>query len=156
MTDNSPAQDLRDLIGHGEVEVGGKTLVVSAYGFLQVGRAEALAAEAGLLDGLLDLFGTTADPESIDLAALRRVLFRDPERLAELLALATGQPADWIQTLGSGDTLLLVSTWWAVNHGFFIDLLVAELGARAHRRARGQPGQPSSPPSSDTATPKAH
>ena len=148
----TPAEELRTLIGHQEVELGsGEKVRVQAYGFLDSAQAELIALESGLIDRLGALMPAPGDLAGLDTTALKRALFADMAALIHLVALSVGRPVAWVKALSGDDGQLVLLAWWSLNQLFFLRSAAIESGIRAGRSAAAA-GSPSSPGSSATGT----
>jgi len=77
------------------------------------------------------------------------------DEVLNVVAVACGQPREWVAALSGSDADELLYTWWSVNAAFFMrQILIPALEKIAHETARPVPaGGKSSQPSSTTVTP---
>lgn len=128
------------------VSIGGETITVREYGFVEGMR---LAAHIQpIVDALADAIGLAKE---ITLGAIRTALGGHPDDVVALIAAASDRTPEWVRGLSDadGDTLLL--TWYGVNSSFFIRRVVAALHVK-RAMASALIGQTSTPPSSHTDT----
>jgi hypothetical protein len=71
-----------------------------------------------------------------------------------LLCAATGKPPAFVEALRGAEAEALLGAFWSANQGFFLRRLLAEFRKQAEKP--GTAGEPSSPPSSATATPEVN
>lgn len=124
----------------------GREVTVREYSFVQGMRVDALAKS--IYDGLERLFLSgdplrDSDKAELILDELQSVWGADPELMTRLLAMSTGEPEAWIDSLPdlAGQTLLM--SWWTVNRHFFVRRLAKRMAARrARERLTGERSSP--------------
>jgi hypothetical protein len=131
---NDP-DELDILLPDVELTMAGDPVIVREYRFVQGMQAQALAKP--LLDDLAAVFLPDDAPDGDDAAqaegilnALGEIFGRHPHLMVKLLAMSTGKPADWIESLNDEDGQTLLLTWWGVNKDFFARRLTTYLVAR--------------------------
>jgi hypothetical protein len=143
--------DLSILHPDREIHVGGETVTVREYGFVEGLRIRAAAAP--LID---ELYQVMRGGDS-DLDSIYALLAEHHRLLVELMAASIDQDLEFIQGLSDGDGSLLMDTWWVVNSAFFIRAVQRKMQvARVHGRTtatRSSAGGTSTPHSSPTDTP---
>lgn len=150
---DSGADDLEILHPERVVVIGGRTVTVREYGFVEGLRLRPLMQ--GLLDGLHQL---TADGQELTLEGVLGLVSAELEPVLELVTIAAGVERGWLDELNDADGQLLLLAWWGANGPFFVrqlqTRLLTELLARQHRArlVAGSAGVTSTPPSSATAT----
>jgi CelD/BcsL family acetyltransferase involved in cellulose biosynthesis len=125
------------------VDAGGKTHAILPLKVRQI---------PGFLRAIQPVFGPLADGN------IAAALVQGGDSLAEAVAIATGQPIDWVQDLYPDDLLRLTSAIIEVNADFFVQRVSPEL-AKINAKVLalttvGTTPSPSSLPE-DTATPTA-
>lgn len=150
--ESSAEDDLAILHPDREVRVGGETVTVREYRFVEGLRLRAAAAP--LVDALGELVQQHADLDQI-----YALLAEHEGLLLDLIALAIDKPVGFVEGLSGPEGELLMDTWWVVNASFFTRAVQRRmLAARAHRLAaatRDFGGETSIERSSPTDTPPA-
>lgn len=113
----SNVDELNILMPEQSLSVAGATVTVHEYTFAEQLQHRALLrpvidAVAGLFDGT-DADGVKLDDMTDALAAVY-----DP--VISVVAIACGQPREWVAALSGEDSEKLFFTWWGVNASFFI------------------------------------
>lgn len=127
------------------LQVGGRTVTVREYSFVEGLRIEAKVRP--LVQGLDAM--AAEDGPAID--RLYALMAENHELVLELVAQACGQPLDWVRGLGDEDGQSLLMAWWSANARFFLRRLILRRAAE-QEQSRARDGAPSSPRSSTTDT----
>lgn len=95
---------------------------------------------------------------------IRRLFGKHADVVVAIAAEAAGVEPEWVRSLGKDDAETFMSTWFAVNAGFFVHEVVVEMREERQREqllagAKGPAGTNSSssspPPDSDPSTTSA-
>jgi hypothetical protein len=135
MADN----DLEILLPDITLQLQGKPVTVREYSFVQGLRVDAMAKP--FFDDLSRIF-LEGDPlKDSDRAEL--ILDELQALMTQLLALSTGESAEWVEGLGDLDGQTLLMTWWTVNRDFFVRRLAKQQAARrAKEKLTGERSSP--------------
>lgn len=124
-----PDDDLDILHPDREIRVGGDTVTVREYRFVEGLRLRSAAAP--LVDALVELMQQHANLDQI-----YALLAEHEALLLDLIALSIDKPVEFVEGLGGPEGELLMDTWWVVNASFFTRAVQRRiLAARAHRLA---------------------
>lgn len=140
----SAAGDHSALLPDVALTVAGRAITVREYGFFEglevANRAAAFIA---------DMQAQCADG-SMTYAGVRRLFGKHQACVVDIAAQAAGVEPDWLSGLGAADAELFMSTWFAVNCGFFMHELVVQMQVQQHQTRSHPTGSASSP---DSAAP---
>lgn len=129
--------------------IDGREVEVREFRYKDGLRAAAIARP--IISGLRGLISEIKGRDEIDLSALEEIMGEHPDAWVELIALSTGQDADWIAGLPDREGLNLSILFWEVNAPFFTRRLVLSIASEQPQENRSRP-QKSSPNSSAPAT----
>lgn len=127
-----------------KVEISGETVEVRPLTIRQTGKV------AGILR---EIFAKRAqDPRELDIAEL---VGSHTEHMVEIVAVATGRPAEWVANLRTDHFVDLAELVFRVNGAFFVQCVAPRLAgvARAMAGLGAGAGPTSAPTSSNTDTP---
>jgi len=141
MSDDSKPDDAAILFSDETLEVGGRTVEVREFRYLDGMTAAARARP--LLEAMQ---AAMADGDDITPARLDQIIGDHAATWLLLIAMATREDAEWIASLPDAEGLALSLAFWRVNGPFFVRRLV--LGAAAAEAARQSRSHESSPASS--------
>lgn len=152
------ADELGTVLPDATVHVGGRSVTVHELRFAQSLRATPVARPIiESLRALMDRHG-----EDIPAGDLVALLTDHPDAWLDLLALATGESAEWIAGLSDADGLALQMALWEVNQRFFVQRLVLggvmaqQLAGRPRSSASSStPATAATPPNSPSGSPGA-
>ncbi|MFA7666458.1 MAG: DUF6631 family protein [Burkholderiaceae bacterium] len=147
----SQANDLDVLLPDRELAVGGDTVTVREFTFLQGLQAEALVRP--MIQDLQALFGAEDDgaDEALEFASMAEIFGRHAEAFLTLIATSCGKSREWVAGLSDHDGQILAMTFWSVNARFFTRrLVVRQLTGqlRSAARAAAAAATPDTAPSS--------
>jgi len=133
--------------------VAGRKITVREYGFF-----EGLEVADRAAPFIADMHVQCADG-TLTYSRIRRLFGKHRAIVVEIAAQASGVEPEWLQALSPSDAELLMSTWFAVNSGFFVHELVVEMQVQRQNTAPTSTGLASSPasplPGSATSTASA-
>jgi hypothetical protein len=132
-------QDLAILAPEREATIAGMPVVMREYSW-----AESLQHHQ-LVDALSDaLTGVALKGDFHDLDSLRGAFGDNSHILFRLIAVASGQPVEWISGLDAtaGDELFLL--WWGVNADFFLRRVLRSVQLAKVREIAGLTSSPAS------------
>lgn len=140
----APGDDLAILYPDRVLALGGVTVTLREYRYRE--GLEALVLARPLLTELRALLtgDTEFAPEELD-----ALIGRHRDLWLQLLALACGQPLEWIAQLPDHDAMELQMAFWEVNGPFFTRRLLYGAALKEAMRAMFSP-----PPSSSTTSSK--
>jgi hypothetical protein len=143
MTDAKTTSDAEVLFAGEEITIGGETIMVREFRYLEGLKATAIARP--ILAGLRALIEARADfaPEALD-----ALISEHHEAWLALISMSTGRPVEWIATLNDKAGIALSLTFWSVNGPFFTRRLVlaGALAAELGKLSRSRKSSPSSSP----------
>ena len=119
------ADDLAVLHPERKLEIGGKTITVREYGFLEGLKIQ--RSSVVLVKALVEAQKEGDAPYN----TIQSVLSDHADTLVELMAAAADVDPDWIRGLSDADGQLLMGTWWMVNGPFFVRRVALERRRRA-------------------------
>ncbi len=125
--------ELDTLLPERELDIGQHKITLHEYTFMEGLRVDAIAGP--VLDGLVGVFLDRGEDAGFAMSELSAVFGDHPDIMAELLAMATRMPRDWVEKLSDEHGQLLMMSWWAANKYFFVRRLVTEMAARQVRDA---------------------
>lgn len=147
---SSAAADLSALQPDITHTIGGRKVTIREYTFFE--GLEVADKAAGFI---ADMAAQCADG-SMTYARVRRLFGKHQAAVVEVAAQAADVEPEWLKALSATDAELFMSTWFAVNSGFFMHELVVELQVQRHSPAATSIGLASSPasppPGSATST----
>lgn len=122
-----------------EDTVAGAKVLVHEYTW-----AEGLEHHA-LVDILTDaMAGIALKGDFHDLDSLRAAFGKNKEVLFQLIAIASGQPVDWVAALNDADGEHLFLLWWGVNADFFLRRVLRSVQLAKVRELAGLTSLPAS------------
>lgn len=145
MTQPSPAEDLATLAPEQALAIGGETVTVRPFGFIEGLRLHALAAP--IVNGLAAMAeaggeaGQAPDAEA-DFDRLAALFGEHEAALVSLMALSTGKPEAWIRALDDADGQALLMLFWVIQKDFFMRRLLSRAMVRRVQRARPNSSAP--------------
>ncbi len=101
------------------VVINDEPVVVKEFSFIQGMKVNAMAKP--FIKGLSVFF---SDGEDVDFSAMSVVFDSHVSTLIELMAISTGKPVEWFETLSDTDGQSLLMAFWSVNRNFFINRLL--------------------------------
>lgn len=126
-----------------ELQLGSETVTVREYTWVQ---AIDLAPVAGpIVEALHDLFLGDRPDDDIGMEAIAQLLEQHRGAMFKMIAVSVDRPVEWVSRLSDEHGLLLLTTWWRVNAGFFTRRLMLMF--------RAQPVAPRKAPSSRDSSP---
>lgn len=130
--------DIEVLYPQQVIPIAGHSVIVNEITFMQgLKLTQVVAPMIGDLDALFQ------HPDEVSLSALHQVFANHQNSMLELMALCSSLSVEKIQKLRDSDGQLLMTTFWNVNKGFFLNRLVTR---KADREARqGLPTQDAPP-----------
>jgi hypothetical protein len=141
---SSAAGDLSALQPDLTLAIAGRKVTVREYGFFEglevANRAAAFIA---------DMHAQCADG-SMTYSKVRRLFGVHQDAVIAIASQAAGVEPEWVRGLSSNDAELFMSTWFAVNSGFFVHELVVETQVQQHSARAARTGSASS---ADSPTP---
>ncbi len=147
---SSAAADLSALQPDITHTIAGRKVTIREYGFFEGLQVADTAAAF-----IADMHQQCADG-TLTYSRIRRLFGKHQAAVVEIAALSGGVEAEWLLSLSPSDAELFLSTWFAVNSGFFMHELVVEMQVQHHRPAATSTGLASSPgsqaPGSATST----
>lgn len=114
MTD---ADDLDVLMPERALTVAGMTVTVREYTFAQ--QLQHRADLRPVIDAVAGLFAGMDAAGGVALEQLTDALATVHEPVMTCVAIACGQPREWVEGLTGADVDNLLFTWWGVNADFF-------------------------------------
>lgn len=146
----SAAEDLSALQPNVTISVADRKVTIREYGFWE--GLEVAHKAAGFIADLV----IPCASGSLTFAQVRRLFGSHKDVIVAISAQAADVDADWVLSLEKkpADAELFLSTWFAVNTGFFMREVVAEIREAKQRAAMRPTGSDSSPasPRPDSAT----
>lgn len=134
--DRQAQEDLEALFPEREVEVGGRTITVREFGFIE--GLKITPRVAPLLEALRAMAASEATFDRI-----LAVLAEHEDELVYLMARASGCTLKEIRALSDEDGQTLLWTFWGINSGFFTRRIV--LGAATGAMQASSDGPTPSP-----------
>lgn len=146
---DAAADDLAILHPDRTLVIGGRTVMLREYGFFE--GLEVADRAAMFIADLIAL----SEGGTLRYAQIRRLFGRHRAVIPAIAAQAGDVDVAWLETLAPDELELYLATWFAVNAGFFVREVLAEV-REAHLLAAGASAGatslPDSPPP-DTARP---
>lgn len=150
---SSAAVDLSALQPDITHTIAGRKVTIREYGFFEGLQVASTAAAF-----IADMHQQCADG-TLTYSGIRRLFGAHQAAVIEIAAQSGGVEPGWLLALKPGDAELYMSTWFAVNSGFFMHELVVEMQVQRHSPAPTSTGLASSPgsqaPGSATSTASA-
>lgn len=145
------ADDLSVLKPDITLPIAGREVTFREYGFFD--GLEAAHRAQGFIEAMA---ATIADGE-LRYDRVRRLFGVHQDSVVAIAAVSAGVEPEWIRALKSADAEVFMSTWFAVNAGFFVHEAVVSLRERGQGvRPAGRMSSPASPaPGSETPTASA-
>ncbi|GAB3755186.1 DUF6631 family protein [Lysobacter olei] len=140
---SSAASDLSALQPDVAITIAGRKLTIREYAFF-----EGLEVADRAAAFITDMHAQCADG-SLTYARVRRLFGKHQTAVVAIAAQAADVELEWLQGLSPSDAELFMSTWFAVNSGFFVHELVVEMQVQrrsAQPSSTGLASSPASPP----------
>jgi len=135
---SSSADDLAVLHPEIDLDIGGETVTVREFSFIQGVKLSALVAPI-----VSDLSAVLAsEDEDIDLGVLGELMGNHTETMIKLMAQSVRRKPEWVAALPDGDGQRLFMAFWEVNSDFFMRRLVMTL---VSHQPQPSPSAPSTP-----------
>jgi hypothetical protein len=126
---DSAAEVLAALKPEASLTLAGRAVVVREYGYFE-GLEVAHRAAAFIAD----LLGMAKEGE-LRYSGARRLFGKHEAVVVAIAAQAADVEPEWVRALDRGDAETFMSTWFAVNVGFFVGEVVVELQEEARLRS---------------------
>jgi len=137
MTTQKPDDGLDTILPDSDIEIRHETITVTEITFLQSLTLDPLIGP--MIADMKTLFAEEADGETVSYQAMAAVFGKHADILLQMIAMTTGKPREWIESLSDADGQLLTMTFWTVNQGFFtrrlvIETMASSVQAEEHRQ----------------------
>lgn len=122
------AVDLKILLPHEEIQVGGETLVLAPFAFGKITKVLKHATTiitmiSSLPENAFDAEGKLNLEDPSVTVILMIQMAEGGDVLLDLMSLATDKPRAWIEALNPEEGIRLLMKIWEVNHDFFTQRL---------------------------------
>src|SRR5690348_2987346 len=107
--------DLAILSPDRTLAVGGRTVTMREYRLIDGMRLQAVAEPL-----VAQLAALAEQDEQLPVEQLDALIAQHPEAVVEMIALACGEPAEWVADQRGVEGEALFNEWWIVNSGFFV------------------------------------
>lgn len=129
------------LFPNADLEIGGETVTVREFGFVESMKLEPIAYP--IIQALADI---GEEWDTVGHTEVMRVIADHDEAYARLIAASVNRPLEWVQRLSDKDGMTLSTAFWKVNNGFFVrrllTLMLPKLVQRAKREQAGAASLP--------------